>query len=286
MTQSFLVQVVAVLVLILSYHIDSFIHVRQHHHHLQHHHQQKQPPGVAIISTSIDTYDDCCSHTGSARSHAASSVTITWSTTKSVSSSSSSELLNTLHQDLDPSQILDFMQQGHTCIRQLLTGEEVVLQKPIIMKGIRSSIAASKQRARTDLFSLLSLSLYPAFEDEELEALRHEVRVFFGDKAYKKCCTIEQCQAKLKQKGDDDITPFLQVFNLWRKHESIRTIALSKRLDYIHLVCVVLRPASFLLITWPDQRSFCLCLLSPTNRIAHVAAQLLGVERARLYQDR
>lgn len=38
-----------------------------------------------------------------------------------------------------------------------------------------------------------------------------QVRVFFGDEAYAACRTVAACKAQLAQKGEDDITPFLQV---------------------------------------------------------------------------
>lgn len=72
--------------------------------------------------------------------------------------------------------------------------------------------------------------------------------MFFGDEAYDECRTVEACMAQLAKKGADDITPFLQVFNSWRRHEALRPLAFSKRLG-------------------------------------HIAAQLMGVPRVRLYQD-
>jgi ectoine hydroxylase-related dioxygenase (phytanoyl-CoA dioxygenase family) len=74
------------------------------------------------------------------------------------------------------------------------------------------------------------------------------VRVFFGDEAYAACRTLEACRQQLSKKADDDITPFLQVFNSWRRHDALRPLACAKRLG-------------------------------------HIAAQLMGVPRVRLYQD-
>lgn len=76
---------------------------------------------------------------------------------------------------------------------------------------------------------LCSLLLISAFQDEELEAYRHEVRVFFGDEAYEKARTMEQCRKVLKAKTEDDNTPFLQVFNLWRRHSHLKEFCLAKR---------------------------------------------------------
>lgn len=74
-----------------------------------------------------------------------------------------------------------------------------------------------------------SLLLVSAFQDEELEAYRHEVRVFFGDEAYEKARTMEQCRRALEAKMEDDNTPFLQVFNLWRRHSHLKDFCLAKR---------------------------------------------------------
>lgn len=98
------------------------------------------------------------------------------------------------------------------------------------------------------IFSLIFSHHHMTTKQEHLEALRHEVRVFFGEKAYKKCRTLAACKSLLAKKDAEDITPFLQVFNLWRRHKALRPLVFSKRL-------------------------------------AHVAAQLMGVESVRLYQD-
>ena len=76
------------------------------------------------------------------------------------------------------------------------------------------------------------------------------MRVFFGEAEYTACRTLAQCRAKLATKEAEDITPFLQVFNLHRTHSGVRPLVLSRRL-------------------------------------AHVAAQLMGVgpTGVRLYQD-
>lgn len=42
-----------------------------------------------------------------------------------------------------------------------------------------------------------------AFETERLEALRHEIQVFFGEEAYEACTTMEQCLAKLEEKDEE-----------------------------------------------------------------------------------
>ncbi|KAM3572673.1 hypothetical protein VYU27_005359 [Nannochloropsis oceanica] len=87
-----------------------------------------------------------------------------------------------------------------------------------------------------------------AFEQERCEALRHEVQVFFGEEAYEACTTTDACVAQLKKKDAEAITPFLQVFNLWRRHPGIKELVFHKTL-------------------------------------AHIAAQLLGVPRVRIFQD-
>lgn len=56
-----------------------------------------------------------------------------------------------------------------------------------------------------------------------------QVRVFFGDEEYEKAKTMEQCLALLSKKSEDDNTPFLQVFNLWRRHDNLRPFCLAKR---------------------------------------------------------
>lgn len=124
--------------------------------------------------------------------------------------------------ELPADQVIAFLRQGHTVTRGLLASDEL----------------AGHWTPR----------VLAAFEVERLEALRHEVQVFFGQDVYRQCTTVEQCLAQLAKKDDDAITPFLQVFNLWRRHPQLQPLVLSKTLG-------------------------------------HVAAQLLGVPRVRLFQD-
>jgi hypothetical protein len=71
----------------------------------------------------------------------------------------------------------------------------------------------------------------------------------------------------LADKEEDDITPFLQVFNFWRRHESLRPFSLAKRYSLRKL---------------RERWGLMVCTLL---RFAYVAAQLLGVPKVRLYQD-
>lgn len=65
-------------------------------------------------------------------------------------------------------------------------------------------------------FFYFECSLYiSAFAKEELEAYRHEVRVYLGQKAYKKAKTLQICKDLLAKRDVDEEgrPPFLQV--LW-----------------------------------------------------------------------
>ncbi|CAN0327379.1 unnamed protein product [Pylaiella littoralis] len=94
-------------------------------------------------------------------------------------------------------------------------------------------------------------TIVEAFELQEMDALRQKVSVWFGDETASGLETAPQLRARLKRLAPEEI-PFLQVFNMFRKdgpcRETIERVVLSARL-------------------------------------AHVAAQLLGCERVRLYQD-
>jgi hypothetical protein len=85
------------------------------------------------------------------------------------------------------------------------------------------------------------------FKSKELKALQHVVQVVINDND---CLpsTVEECQAILKEKAQPDDIPFLQLFHLWREHEIAKQLALSPELGKL-------------------------------------AAQLLGVNKVRLYQD-
>lgn len=87
-----------------------------------------------------------------------------------------------------------------------------------------------------------------AFEKDKLLALRQKVRVLLGKEAYAHARTVEDCEEMLEEEVDPEYIPFLQTFNTWRRYEDVRRFALAPR-------------------------------------FAHVAAQLLGVPRVRLYQD-
>jgi hypothetical protein len=67
-----------------------------------------------------------------------------------------------------------------------------------------------------------------AFEQKRCDALRREIHVFFGEEAYQACTTTEACLAQLSKKDEDAITPFLQVFNLWRRHREIKELVFNK----------------------------------------------------------
>ena len=87
-----------------------------------------------------------------------------------------------------------------------------------------------------------------AFEKDKLLALRQKVRVLLGKEAYAEARTVEDCEEMLEEEVDPEYIPFLQTFNSWRRYQDVRCFALA-------------------------------------SRFAHVAAQLLGVPRVRLYQD-
>ena len=87
-----------------------------------------------------------------------------------------------------------------------------------------------------------------AFEKDKLLALRQKVRVFLGTEAYEHARTVEDCEEMLEAEVDPEDIPFLQTFNSWRRYQDLRRLALAPR-------------------------------------FAHMAAQLLGVPRVRLYQD-
>lgn len=87
-----------------------------------------------------------------------------------------------------------------------------------------------------------------AFEKDKLMALRQKVRVLVGKEAYEHARTVEECEELLEENVDPEYIPFLQTFNSWRRYQDVRRLALAPR-------------------------------------FAHVAAQLLGVRRVRLYQD-
>ncbi|GAB5034747.1 Hypothetical protein NocV09_02100520 [Nannochloropsis oceanica] len=87
-----------------------------------------------------------------------------------------------------------------------------------------------------------------AFEKEKLSALRQKIRVMLGQEAYNDCQTIEECEEVMDEFIDQDMIPFLQTFNAWRKYQDVRQLVLAKR-------------------------------------FAGVAAQLLNAPRVRLYQD-
>ncbi|CAM9760592.1 unnamed protein product, partial [Laminaria digitata] len=94
-------------------------------------------------------------------------------------------------------------------------------------------------------------SIVRGFERQEMEALRQKVSVWFGDETASSLETAPELRARLKRLAPEEI-PFLQVFNMFRKagpyRETVEKVVLSPRL-------------------------------------AHVAAQLLGCERVKLYQD-
>jgi len=103
---------------------------------------------------------------------------------------------------LPTEQVLAYLRQGHTVTRQFIPTNEIAsVWKPQIMA---------------------------AFEQERCETLRHEVHVFFGEEAYQACTTTESCLAQLKKKDANAITPFLQVFNLWRRHREIKELVFNK----------------------------------------------------------
>lgn len=87
-----------------------------------------------------------------------------------------------------------------------------------------------------------------AFEKDKLMALRQKVRVLLGKAEYEHARTVEDCEELLEEGVDPEYIPFLQTFNSWRRYRDVRRLALAPR-------------------------------------FAHVAAQLLGVPRVRLYQD-
>ena len=103
---------------------------------------------------------------------------------------------------LPTEQVLAYLRHGHTVTRQVFPSKDIANNwQPRIMA---------------------------AFEQERCEALRHEVHVFFGEEAYEACTTTEACLAQLKKKDAEAITPFLQVFNLWRRHPEIKELVFQK----------------------------------------------------------
>lgn len=107
-----------------------------------------------------------------------------------------------IHASLPTEQVISYLRLGHTVTRQLIPANEIASSwKPQIMA---------------------------AFEEERCEALRHEVHVFFGEKAYQACTTAEACLEQLRKKDADAISPFLQVFNLWRRHAQIKKLVFNK----------------------------------------------------------
>lgn len=85
-------------------------------------------------------------------------------------------------------------------------------------------------------------------EDVALAALRHQVRVHCSAQAADACSTMADCRQQLHRLQRRGELPFLQYFNLHRSDRRLRAFALSPRLGF-----------------W--------------------AAELLGVDRVRLYQD-
>ena len=68
-----------------------------------------------------------------------------------------------------------------------------------------------------------------AFEKEKLSALRQKIRVMLGQEAYNDCQTIEECEEVMDEYIDQDMVPFLQTFNGWRKYQDVRQLVLAKR---------------------------------------------------------
>lgn len=85
-------------------------------------------------------------------------------------------------------------------------------------------------------------------EEARLAALLHQVRVQHGREASEGCRSAEDCRALLRDAEESGEVSFMQFFNLHRRSPALREVATSPRLGF-----------------W--------------------AAQLLGVDRVRLYQD-
>jgi len=68
-----------------------------------------------------------------------------------------------------------------------------------------------------------------AFEKEKLSALRQKIRVMLGQEAYNDCQTIEECEEVMDEYIDQDMVPFLQIFNGWRNYQDVRQLALARR---------------------------------------------------------
>ncbi|CAB1113097.1 unnamed protein product [Ectocarpus sp. CCAP 1310/34] len=111
--------------------------------------------------------------------------------------------------------------------------------------AVTRGVFSSKQ------LNALRPSIVQAFELQEMNALRQKVSVWFGDDDASELETAPQLRARLKRLTPEEV-PFLQVFNMFRKDGPFR--------ETIERV-----------------------VLSP--RLAHIAAQLLGCQRLRLYQD-
>eukprot|EP00741_Cyanophora_paradoxa_P024747 tig00000293_g23891.t1 len=121
---------------------------------------------------------------------------------------------------LDPAHVLEYERNGYALTRGLFDSDDVESLKPHLKR---------------------------AFEAEELAAIKQKILVVAGKKAYERAereGNWRQALARIPQEH----VPFLQGFNLWRRHGAVRALAHSRRL-------------------------------------ASVAAQLLGARRVRLYQD-
>ena len=96
------------------------------------------------------------------------------------------------------------------------------------------------------LLSSILPTVKQLYEQNSITAWNHKVKVTFGKDAPDNL-TVEECQQKLEGVDKADI-PFMQLFNLWYSSEDIRNFVLSPVLG-------------------------------------KVAAQLLGVDAVRIYQD-
>lgn len=119
--------------------------------------------------------------------------------------------------------MLDFERQGFLKVPGILTEDEVAAVNDVI-EELQGS------------------------EECTLQALQHQVRVQFGADTAAQCRTVTACRKKLEALEKRGEVSFLQYFNLHRKSERLRQIAMSPRFSF-----------------W--------------------ATRLLGVPSVRLYQD-
>lgn len=123
---------------------------------------------------------------------------------------------------IDTSLLLSFDRKGHILLRQ-------ILHKDLLQKEFAPEI-------------------HSIYESNLLEAYQHKVSVIFNKSPSETLkLSMEECQQLLTSSGESEF-PFMQLFNIWRKSASVRSIALSPILGKI-------------------------------------AAELLGCDGVRLYQD-